>query len=96
MGRSNRYAILGISIVVIAGIFVFFSDPDNIRYDTQASSAMWMTVKRATHSISMMRMGMISAVSLTRDLWSSDTMRFQESCPMMEIYSSCPYSGTSM
>lgn len=33
MGRSNRYAILGISIVVIAGIFVFFTDPNNIRYD---------------------------------------------------------------
>lgn len=33
MGRSGRYTLLGLSVVAVACVFVFFSDPDNIDYD---------------------------------------------------------------
>lgn len=33
MGKSGRYVFLAISVMVIACVFVFFSDPDNIEYE---------------------------------------------------------------
>ena len=33
MGSMSRYTVLGLSILVISGMFVFFTDIDNLDYD---------------------------------------------------------------